>query len=88
LNFISAHADFVKRFSDKIFELGVHDVFALTAVPVSQQDKRLTEIEMAFVNGTALVKDPSWIPNLARNLSTGTDWHATEWRYGEKLENR
>lgn len=75
---LSAHEDFVAKFSSAAIKLGVQDIFALTAVSICPENKVLTEFEMAHVLSTVLVPDASWLPAQDTAASTSTDWIATQ----------
>ncbi|KAJ5963041.1 hypothetical protein N7501_007982 [Penicillium viridicatum] len=75
---LSAHEDFVAKFSSAVIKFGVQDIFALTAVSICPEDKVLTEFEMAHVLSTVLVTDASWLPTPDMAASTSTDWIATQ----------
>ena len=77
---LSAHKDFVAEFASKTPELGVQDVFALTALAIRPQDAFVTEFEvchhvqskvLVFVIGLLMAH------NVQGSTSTCTDWIAT-----------
>lgn len=74
---LSAHQGFVTQFANAVTELGVQDIFALTALSICPQDKILTELELGNVRSTVLVTDASWLPAQDVEAATSTDWLAT-----------
>ncbi|KAK4188372.1 hypothetical protein QBC35DRAFT_496565 [Podospora australis] len=74
---LSAHGDFVARFATAVLQLGVQDIFALTALSVCPTDKIFTEFELGQVGSTVLVADSSWLPTQDVETATTTDWLAT-----------
>ncbi|KAH9890721.1 hypothetical protein F4778DRAFT_773013 [Xylariomycetidae sp. FL2044] len=74
---LSANVDFVAEFSSAVLDLGVQDVFALTALSICPQDQVLNEFEMGHVLSTVMVSDASWLPSKDIAESTSTDWVAT-----------
>ncbi|KAM4064393.1 hypothetical protein HRG_006207 [Hirsutella rhossiliensis] len=74
---LSAHVDFVARFAAAVLQLGVQDIFALTALSVCPTDKIFTEFELGQVGSTVLVADNSWLPSQDVETATTTDWLAT-----------
>lgn len=75
---LSAHEDFVAKFSSAVIRLGVQDIFALTAMSICPENTVLTEFEMADALSTVLVPDASWLPAQDMAASTPTDWIATQ----------
>ncbi|KAJ5249453.1 hypothetical protein N7524_011769 [Penicillium chrysogenum] len=75
---LSAYEDFVAEFSSAVIELGVQNVFALTALSICPKNKILTEFELSEVLSTVLVSDASWLPAQDKAKSTSTDWVATQ----------
>jgi len=75
---LSGYEDFVAKFSSTVVELGVQDVFALTAVPICPKDVVFTEFELGHVSSTVLVANPEWLPKTEDVTATTTDWLATE----------
>lgn len=74
---LSAHEEFVATFAAAVLDLGVQDIFALTALSICPKDKVFTEFELAQVRSTVLVSDASWLPARDVETSTITDWLAT-----------
>ncbi|KAI0409823.1 hypothetical protein F4802DRAFT_592707 [Xylaria palmicola] len=74
---LSAHEDFVAKFAAAVLELGVQDVFALTAVTICPKETVFTEFELGQVLSTVLVTDSSWLPAQDVAKATNTDWLAT-----------
>ncbi|KAF1828766.1 hypothetical protein BDW02DRAFT_614286 [Decorospora gaudefroyi] len=72
---MSKHANFVAKFSQTVLDLGVQNVFALTAKRFHTDV--LTEFEMSDVISTILVNNPTWLPSADCKASTSTDWIAT-----------
>lgn len=73
---LSEHADFVLTFGQAVMDLGVQDVFALTAKKLHHDI--LTEFEMSDCLSTVLVNSPTWLSNDSEpGMSTSTDWIAT-----------
>lgn len=73
---LSAHADFVSKFAQAVLDLGVQNVFALTAKKLHRDV--LTEFEMPDLLSTVLVNNPTWLPQDSEpGQSTATDWIAT-----------
>ncbi|KAK4220561.1 hypothetical protein QBC38DRAFT_494034 [Podospora fimiseda] len=75
---LAAHEGFVAAFSKAAIEMGVQDVFALTAMSICPQNKILTEFELAQALSTILVSDASWLPAGDVTESTTTDWLADQ----------
>ncbi|KAJ1678933.1 hypothetical protein EV182_003057, partial [Spiromyces aspiralis] len=75
---LASHEDFVTTFSKAVVEMGVQDIFALTALSICPQDKVLTEFELAQALSTILVLDPSWLPAGDIADSVTTDWLANQ----------
>lgn len=74
---LSDHESFITKFATAVLELGVEDIFALTAVSICPRDNTLTEFELGHVGSTVLVADASWLPAQDVELATSTDWLAT-----------
>lgn len=74
---LSAHEDFVTKFATAVLQLGVQDIFALTALSICPADKVFTEFELSQVGSTVLVDDNSWLPAQNVEEATTTDWLAT-----------
>lgn len=75
---LSAHEDFVAAFAKAALEMGVQDIFALTAVSICPEKTILTEFELAQALSTILVSDASWLPEADVAASTTTDWIAED----------
>ncbi|KAI1403313.1 hypothetical protein F4819DRAFT_231133 [Hypoxylon fuscum] len=74
---LSTHEDFVAMFATAVIELGVQDIFALTALSICPTNKVFTEFELGQVGSTVLVSDASWLPPQDVKTATTTDWLAT-----------
>ncbi|KAI1159533.1 hypothetical protein F5B18DRAFT_655568 [Nemania serpens] len=74
---LSDHKDFVAKFATAVLELGVQDVFALTALSICPKEKVFTEFELGQVLSTVLVANSSWLPAQDVAGTTNTDWLAT-----------
>lgn len=74
---LSAHEDFVTTFAAAVLDLGVQDIFALTALSICPKGKVFTEFELGQVGSTVLVSDASWLPARDVATSTTTDWLVT-----------
>jgi len=59
---LSAHEGFVATFAAAALDLGVQDIFALTALSICPKDKVFTEFELGQVHSTVLVSDARWLP--------------------------
>ena len=75
---LSAHEDFVAAFANAAVDMGVQDVFALTAVSICPENTILTAFELAQALSTILVSDASWLPAGDVAGSTTTDWIADQ----------
>lgn len=75
---LAAHEDFVAAFSKTAIEMGVQDIFALTALSICSPNTVLTEFELAQALSTILVSDASWLPAGDVSASTTTDWVADQ----------
>ena len=70
---LSAHADFVSKFAGVVLDLGVQNIFALTAGKLPGDV--LTEFEISDLLSTVLVSNCTWLPSDSQH-STRTDWMA------------
>ena len=75
---LPAHEGFVAAFSKAALEMGVQDIFALTALSICPQNTVLTEFELAQALSTILVSNASWLPDADVATSTTTDWIADD----------
>ncbi|KAI9815634.1 MAG: hypothetical protein M1832_005265 [Thelocarpon impressellum] len=74
-NDITRHEAFVAEFNAAVMDLGVRNVFALTAKPTDA--RVLTEFEMPDLASTVLAYEPNWLLSEGQK-STSTDWVANE----------
>lgn len=71
---LSAYTSFVVEFARAVCELGVRNMFALTAKKPGEG--LFVEYEMSGCSSTILVRNPTWLPQKGR--ATSTDWIATK----------